>query len=528
MTSLFKGSLTVLVGLSAVLASATASSPQGPAQYQQRVLPLLQEFCYDCHGDGISKGNFSLDSESSLPALLKDFRLWDNVREHVDTHVMPPEGKPQPTLEQRAAIVRWIEDEVFWVDPSRPGPGHVTLRRLNRAEYNNTVRDVFKIESRPADSFPPDDAGYGYDNIGDVLSLSPLLMEKYLKAARRVAEEAVWVRPEGMRLLREKDADEFQDVTETSDKMEGGIRSISQNGDIAAKFDFPAVGVWRAALSVSATQAGPENARCAVLLDGNEVRQFEVTANLSGSEHTKWQTFRFDIPVKGSHRVSVRFLNDFYDEQAPDANRRDRNLYVQSLRFEGPIKFRSLPQSKLLDVLSEGKNLTPRSLVLRGGDFDAGPTGVDIANEGAVFFSNGYATRNVEIAEAGTYKLHFKLGADQAGPEKPRLRIRMGDHVLVEAQEISAKTVVEPQRLTLSAALTKGTHELRVEFLNDFNGDGGKDRNAYLAEVTIEAPGAGTLALDREVLRRWLKTIATRAYRRPPEPDDLQRLDALA
>ncbi len=64
-----------------------------------------------------------------------------------------------------------------------PDPGRVTLRRLNRVEYNNTIRDLFGVDFRPADDFPSDDVGYGFDNIGDVLSLPPLLMEKYLAAA---------------------------------------------------------------------------------------------------------------------------------------------------------------------------------------------------------------------------------------------------------------------------------------------------------------------------------------------------------
>src|SRR5712691_2636458 len=75
---------------------------------------------------------------------------------------------------------------------SKPDPGRVTARRLNRYEYNNTIRDLLSINFRPADDFPADDYGYGFDNIGDVLSLSPVLMEKYLTAAEKIAKAAIF------------------------------------------------------------------------------------------------------------------------------------------------------------------------------------------------------------------------------------------------------------------------------------------------------------------------------------------------
>ena len=176
--------------------------------YKREVLPVLSEYCYDCHGDGAHKGDVVLDKFKSYPDMLKDRKFWDGVREHVTTHVMPPEKKPKPTLEQRDVIVRWIDDAVMAVDPGRPDPGHIMLRRLNRAEYNNTIRDIFKIESRPADRFPTDDSGYGFDNIGDVLSLSPILMEKYLRAAHEIVQQSIWARPAD-RIVIEKHGGKF-------------------------------------------------------------------------------------------------------------------------------------------------------------------------------------------------------------------------------------------------------------------------------------------------------------------------------
>ena len=109
---------------------------------------------------------------------------------------MPPEDSEQPSEPAGGSIVNWIEKTIYNFDCDKPtDPGRVTIRRLNRAEYNNTIRDLLGITLRPADDFPSDDVGSGFDNIGDVLSLPPLLMEKYLAAAERIAEEVIVTDP---------------------------------------------------------------------------------------------------------------------------------------------------------------------------------------------------------------------------------------------------------------------------------------------------------------------------------------------
>ena len=103
------------------------------------------------------------------------------------------DGEEQPEDAQRLAVAAWLERELARIDRvTPPDPGRVTARRLNRVEYNNTVRELLGVNLRPADDFPQDDAGYGFDNIADVLSLSPVLMEKYLSAADAVARTAVF------------------------------------------------------------------------------------------------------------------------------------------------------------------------------------------------------------------------------------------------------------------------------------------------------------------------------------------------
>lgn len=506
---------------------AQAQSERGKDTYEKKVLPVLQQYCYDCHGDGMDKGNFALDKYADFKVMMGDKKFWDNVREHVDTHVMPPENKDQPTNEERDVITKWIEDEVFWVDPKRPDPGHITLRRLNRVEYNNTIRDIFRVDSRPASTFPPDDTGYGYDNIGDVLSLSPLLMEKYMKAARTVADDAIWTRPP-TRLMRELRAGSFDDPSEISDRLEDQTRSIFSNGEIVGRLEMPASGIWRGELKVSASQAGQEKAKFALLVDGKEVGQYEVSADINGGEHNKWEYLHFDVPLeKGKRKVAIRFLNDFFDEKEQDPKRKDRNLFVDFLEVKGPIRLQSGEQSKFLDWLCDGKKLQGRSLNVRGTDFDIDGPGVGMDSDRIWICTNAAVKRAIDIPENGKYRLRLMVAADQAGPEKAKLKVSFGE-VDFGVREITSKTQGEFEEWTYEADLKKGVHDLRIEFLNDYTAGEGKDRNAHIADVILEPATDKVVAPDREMLRRWIDGLGFRVFRRPLDEADLAKLNAMA
>jgi hypothetical protein len=125
-------------------------------------------------------------------AVARDRKTWRRVRAALSKREMPPKGEAQPSDVDREFLIDWIENAFSSVDCSGPqDPGRVTLRRLNRTEYDNTVQDLFGIEITPAKNFPADDIGYGFDNIGDVLSLSPVLFEKYLDAAEEITGQVI-------------------------------------------------------------------------------------------------------------------------------------------------------------------------------------------------------------------------------------------------------------------------------------------------------------------------------------------------
>lgn len=164
------------------------------AAYKTEISPLLEKYCFDCHAEGTSKGKFSMDEFKDLSAHLKDQKHWLTIWRNVRSQIMPPSDKDQPATLEKQQLLAWIEKDVFKLDPNNPDPGRVTIRRLNRTEYQNAVYDLLGVEYDTREVFPADDTGYGFDNIGAVLSMSPILMEKYIAAADEVVALAL---PEG-------------------------------------------------------------------------------------------------------------------------------------------------------------------------------------------------------------------------------------------------------------------------------------------------------------------------------------------
>jgi hypothetical protein len=192
--------LAALILLAEVGAPALPAPPQAtpPDDFAKSIQPLLAKHCYACHSPKPKpKADLDLTRFASDASLRENRKLWKRVVQLLNSHEMPPkEAKvPLPQLE-RERLVRAIEAVINKVDPKAPpDPGRVTLRRLNRTEYGNTVRDLLAIDFDPSEDFPSDDIGYGFDNIGDVLTLSPVLLERYLAAAEAIVQRAFPAEP---------------------------------------------------------------------------------------------------------------------------------------------------------------------------------------------------------------------------------------------------------------------------------------------------------------------------------------------
>ena len=177
-----------LVGPSGSAKAAEGVSTASVAPVQQ----FLEKSCLACHSSSLQVADVDLQVISA-GTIADDVGLWEKVAHKIRTGEMPPKGFPRPEESEAAAISTWIAAELERIEQiAPPDPGRVTARRLNRNEYNNTIRDLLGVDVRTADDFPQDDSGYGFDNIGDVLSLSPVLLEKYLAAAERVVDIALF------------------------------------------------------------------------------------------------------------------------------------------------------------------------------------------------------------------------------------------------------------------------------------------------------------------------------------------------
>ncbi|NOZ40327.1 MAG: DUF1592 domain-containing protein [Planctomycetes bacterium] len=168
--------------------SVHAQVPEQP-NFDEHIQPILQTLCFECHAEGADEGGVEFDAAESVEALLANRPLWGKVWDNVLAEVMPPADMPQLTETERRTLSRWIGQTVFQLDSGAPDPGRVTIRRLNRVEYRYAVLDLLGIDFEVAEHFPVDDTGYGFDTIGDVLTVPPTLMEKYFVAAEQISEE---------------------------------------------------------------------------------------------------------------------------------------------------------------------------------------------------------------------------------------------------------------------------------------------------------------------------------------------------
>jgi hypothetical protein len=203
----------------------------------------------------------------------------------------------------------------------------VTWRRLNRAEYNNTVRDLLGTEQRPADDFPDDDTGYGFDNIASVLSLSPLHLELYERAARELAKEVTKIPvAEPELILYEAEGPNVQGST---GKASGTSYNLWSNGDLTGLFAIPTDGTYLLQARVWGQQAGADPVKVSFVVEGLSQNVIDVP-NAADDPLIVEMTVQLN---EGSRMVGIEFLNDFYD---PDAGL-DRNLIIDWISVEGPM-----------------------------------------------------------------------------------------------------------------------------------------------------------------------------------------------
>jgi hypothetical protein len=298
-----RGDLTrVAVGACALLGALIAQGkPNSTAQqtFQQKIQPILAQYCYDCHGDGSAKGGITLD-ELSDAALFQNNELWWRVLKNVRAGIMPPKKSDPLAPDDEKQLVTWIKYAAMGIDANHLDPGRVTLRRLNRVEYRNTIRDLMGVEFNTTEEFPADDTGYGFDTIGDVLSVSPLLLEKYMQAAEKIVAMAV---PKAARLVAESTFTGKQ-FSSTQPTGNGERISFYKADTLNATFKAPDDGDYRLVLSLKVNGAfdfDPGHCNFIFSIDGIQLLKQEF----AWQENKKY-TFEFPAQWKaGDHKLTL-------------------------------------------------------------------------------------------------------------------------------------------------------------------------------------------------------------------------------
>ncbi len=308
--------------------------------YRETIQPILATYCYDCHADGAAEGDLSLEADSSIQGLLADREKWWAVLKNVRAGIMPPSDANQPSADETRQLTHWIKTSVFGVDPANVDPGRVTVRRLNRAEYRNTIRDLMGIDFNAEVVFPPDDTGFGFDNVGDALSLSPLLLEKYLQAATTIVKEAV---PTVCKVIpvQEFTGKHFKSTAEQDDS-DGSRMSYKEQRTVDKVAQIDDAGDYRINVQVmlhGSFDFDPSQCRVKLVLDGEEL----FSAEYAWDERKKID-YQFERHLAaGAHKLAFELspLNPPTGEEQEDA-RFDNDdtynyFYVEHVNIEGPL-----------------------------------------------------------------------------------------------------------------------------------------------------------------------------------------------
>lgn len=289
--------------------------------FRDRLQPLLRTYCLDCHG---SDDEISLDSDQSALALKQNRKLWIQALNQVRNGVMPPadgETLDPATREQFVGLIDQLANAIDCVQD--PNAGKVALRRLNRAEYRNTIRDLTGVDYEPADGFPGDDVGYGFDNIGDVLSLPPLLFEKYLDAAVAISGDAIYTPPPPAIY----EIDRAPSSLINAEKFGGrSPLTLASQGTVSLQADLPFAGDYLLTITARGDQAGDEPVRMAVACGRNR-QMVEVP-----TEKDQEYQVRFRLG-RGARKFDISFVNDYYV-----AGKADRNLHLVHIHLRGQEK----------------------------------------------------------------------------------------------------------------------------------------------------------------------------------------------
>ncbi len=309
----------VLLGFTASPAFAQGSAAD--ATFTKSIQPFFAKNCFACHSSKLSSGGLNFEAYGSAALFFQDRDEAEKILKKLQAGEMPPRALPRPNPDELKAVTTWIESDL---DRQAKTDSHrVTARRLNRVEYNNTVRDLLGVDVRPADDFPQDDSAYGFDNIAQALSVSPLLMEKYIATAERISRAAVfgpklktltavYLPPLPRRMeTTNRTLVPFPAYYSMTDYDRSGL---SQPGSFHVTHVFPADGEYLIRIAGAGFRPiGSEPGQMTVWLDGKLLKTFQVDVDVEQSGFER-RPDHWDVRMKiaaGPHELVAAFPNQF-------------------------------------------------------------------------------------------------------------------------------------------------------------------------------------------------------------------------
>lgn len=322
---------------------ATQSEP--PQSEASRRQAFLNEYCASCHDDKAPAGGMSL-SQLNLERVEQSAEVAEKVIRKMRTNMMPPPGMPQPDKETAGAFISGLERSLDEAAAARPNPGRPALHRLNRTEYANSVRDLLGVNVEVSSLLPPDNMSQGFDNMSDVLTVSPALMDAYIRAAGKISRQAVGDR-EALPLTSTYSVPR---VASQSRHVEGA--PFGTRGGISVVHDFPADGEYVFRLSFHHHPNGPLFG-----INQGKGQQIEVSVDLERvalldiDPYERPGAINKTPPIKikaGPRRISAAFIKKF-DGPIDDEFRQVEQTLVD-LIFGGVPGTTTLPHLQALSV----------------------------------------------------------------------------------------------------------------------------------------------------------------------------------
>lgn len=348
-----------------------ARAQEPPPDYKTLGKGFVEKYCSKCHSQDDPQAELVLTRFSDSDAILRERKIWMNVIKQVQSSSMPPKEEQLPSSSESEKFVEHIKAIFDHADRNaKPAAGRVTMRRLNRLEYKNTIRDLIGVDFDPTSEFPSDDIGYGFDNIGDVLSLPPVLMERYLDAAEGILSRAITPEPPPVpkrHLSSQYTEPASADVA--AKLIEAGYRRLDtaakegiETGPINTLYQWEASGEYTFRTKLYGVSTDGQSVQGVILLHGKDLpnpssdaeletirgnfpkpakilKTFEVTAKAADQA----QVVEVNIPAMANReRVFVGQLKKPEGQSA--------KLYVEHLALDGPLDTRPESHRKLVSV----------------------------------------------------------------------------------------------------------------------------------------------------------------------------------